>query len=80
VEGAIHEVKRGAGHEMVCSHAPKWLWDDCLEREALVRSCTTHDIYRRDGQVPQTILKGEMADISAIALFCWYEWVMFRDT
>jgi hypothetical protein len=21
-----------------------------------------------------------MADISAIALFCWYEWVMFWDT
>jgi hypothetical protein len=30
--------------------------------------------------VPQTILKGEMADISAIALFRWYEWVMFWDT
>jgi hypothetical protein len=30
--------------------------------------------------VPQTILKGETADISAIALFCWYEWVMFWDT
>jgi hypothetical protein len=30
--------------------------------------------------VPQTILKGEMAGISAIALFCWYDWVMFWDT
>jgi hypothetical protein len=38
-----------------------------------------HDIYSLDGQVPQTIVKGETADISAIALFCWYEWVMFRD-
>jgi hypothetical protein len=30
--------------------------------------------------VPQTTLKGEMADISAIVLFHWYDWVMFRDT
>jgi hypothetical protein len=30
--------------------------------------------------VPQTILKGERANISAIALFCWYEWVMLWDT
>jgi hypothetical protein len=81
-EGAIREVKRGAGREMVRSRAPKRLWDDCLEREALVQSCTAHDIYRLDDQVPQTILKGETADISAIALFqCWYDdWVIFRDT
>jgi hypothetical protein len=39
-----------------------------------------HNIYSLDGQVPQTIVKGETADISAIALFCWYKWVMFRDT
>jgi hypothetical protein len=30
--------------------------------------------------VPQTILKGETADISAIVLFFWYDWVMFWDT
>jgi hypothetical protein len=39
-----------------------------------------HDIYSLDGQVPQTIVKGEIAKNSAIALFHWYEWVMFRDT
>jgi hypothetical protein len=37
-----------------------------------------HDIYSLDGQVPQNIVKGESPDISAFALFCWYEWVMFR--
>jgi hypothetical protein len=30
--------------------------------------------------VPQTILKVETADISAIVLFHWYEWVIFWDT
>jgi hypothetical protein len=33
-----------------------------------------------DGQVPWTIVKSETANISAIALFCWYIWVIFRDT
>jgi hypothetical protein len=41
--------------------------------------CNGHNIYSLDGQVPQTIVKDETADIPAIALFCWYEWVMFRD-
>jgi len=79
-EGAIRELKRGSGREMVRSRAPKRLWDDCLERQALVRSCTALDIYSLEGQVPQTKLMGDTADISAIALFRWYEWVMFRDT
>ena len=79
-EGTIRELKRGAGRDMVRSRAPKRLWDDCLERQALVRSSTAHDIYSLDGQVPETMIKGETADISSVALFQWYEWVMFRDT
>ena len=69
-ESAIRELKRGVGR----------LWDHCLEREAYVRSLTAHDQYRLDGQVPETMVRGETADISAIALFGWFEWVMFRDT
>jgi hypothetical protein len=45
MEGAIHEVNQGDGWEMVCSCAQKGLWDVCLEREALVQSCTAHNIY-----------------------------------
>jgi hypothetical protein len=63
-----HPRDGGAGCNMVPSRASKWLWDDCLKREALVQSRTAHDIYWLDCQVPQTILKGEMADISDIAL------------
>ncbi|KAI2490354.1 Reverse transcriptase (RNA-dependent DNA polymerase) [Fragilaria crotonensis] len=79
-EAAIRELKRGVGRQMVRSGAPKRLWDDCLEREAYVRSMTAHDIYKLNGQVPETIVSGETADISPFALFAWYEWVMFRDT
>ena len=65
---------------MVQSKAPKRFWDDCLEREAYVRSLTAHDIYKLNGQVPETIVSGETADISPLVQFGWYEWVMFRDT
>lgn len=65
---------------MAKSGAPKQLWDDCAEREAYIRSNTTHDIYSLNGQVPVTIVSGETADISPFTIFKWYEWVMFRDT
>jgi hypothetical protein len=39
----------------------------------------TSNIYSLNGHVPQTIVKDEAADISAIALYCWYEGVMFHD-
>lgn len=53
-ESAIRELKRGNGRQMVRSGAPKRLWDDCLKREAYVRSFTAHDIYRLNGEVPET--------------------------
>ncbi|KAI2502750.1 Reverse transcriptase (RNA-dependent DNA polymerase) [Fragilaria crotonensis] len=62
-EAAIRELK-GVGRQMVRSKAPKRFWDDCLEREAYVRSFTAHDIYKLNGQVPETIVSGETADIS----------------
>ncbi len=62
-EAAIRELKQGVGRQMVRSAAPKRLWEDCLEREAYVRSRTAHDIYRLKGQVPETTVSGETADI-----------------
>jgi hypothetical protein len=65
---------------MVRSKAPKQLWDHCIERQAYIHSCTANDVYMLNGQVPETIVSGKTADISAIAEFQWYEWVKFRDT
>lgn len=67
-ESAIR-VKRGVGRQMIRSGAPKRLWDDCLEREAYVRSVTAHDIYRLNGEVPETLASGETADTSPLAQF-----------
>ncbi len=43
------------------------------------RSCTSNHIYMTAGQVPETIMTGNTANISHIAEFGWYDWVMFRD-
>ena len=72
-KAAIRELKKGFGRQMLRARAPKRLWDDCLEREAYIRFMTAHDIYRLDGQVPETIVSGEPADISPFAAFKRYE-------
>jgi hypothetical protein len=64
---------------MIKNRSPKCLWDHCLAFEAYVRSCTSNDIYMTAGQVPETIMTGNTANISHIAEFGWYDWVMFRD-
>jgi hypothetical protein len=79
-ESAIRELKRSVGRQMVRSRSPNWIWDHCLEREAYIRSLTAHDIYRLNGQVPETVVSGDTAEISQFAIFSWFEWVMFRDT
>ena len=46
---------------------------------ALIRSHTAHTAYELQGEVPETIMTGQMADISNICEYDWYEWVMFLD-
>ena len=45
-----------------------------------MRLHTAHSIYALEGQVPETMVSGQIPDISLFAAFRWYEWVMFRDT
>jgi hypothetical protein len=78
-EGCIRELKHGSTQKMSKTGSPKTLWDHCLELEALVHSNTSNDIYMTNGQVPKTVMKGLTADVSHIAEFGWYDWVMFRD-
>jgi len=63
-EGAIRELKRGAGRKMMASGAPHKLWDHCIELQSYIRSHAALDIYELQGQVPETILSGQTADIS----------------
>jgi hypothetical protein len=72
-EGCICELKRGSSRKMIKTGSPNCLWDYCLELEAYVCSCTSNDIYMTAGQVPETIMTGNTANISHIAEFGWYD-------
>jgi hypothetical protein len=76
-EGGVHELNWGVGRQIMRYGFPKRLWDDCLVRESYVRSNTALDIFGLEGQVPESRVKGETADISTIAEYGWYEWVEF---
>ena len=79
-EGAVREVKQGTGRDMVKTGAPKRLWDYCLELKALQRSHTASSIFAAKGEVPETIVSGQTADISQLCEFAWYDWVKFRES
>ena len=79
-ESAIRELKKGVGRKMVKSKAPRRLWDDCLELEAHIQSLTSSDHFLLQGEVPDTMIKGETSDISQFCQHAWYEWIKFRDT
>jgi hypothetical protein len=68
-KGCICELKKRSSRKMINTGSPKCLWDHCLELEAYVRSCACKDIYMTAGQVPETIMTGNTANISHIAEF-----------
>jgi hypothetical protein len=78
-EGCIRELKRGSLQKMIKNGSPKSLLDNCHELKAYVRSCMSNDIYMTAGQVPETIMTSNSANISHIAEFGLYDWVMLRD-
>jgi hypothetical protein len=70
-EGEIREVK---------TRSPRRLWDHCIELSSIIRSHTALDIYKLEGQVPETVMMGQTADISFICQFPWYSWVYFHES
>jgi hypothetical protein len=79
-ERALRELKKGVRRQTLRSGCSKCFWDDCIIREAYMRSHTSLDIYCLEGQVPESNIKGETVDISTIVEYTWYEWVKFRYT
>jgi hypothetical protein len=51
-----------------------------LELEAYIRSNTALDSFELQGQVPETILSGQTADISPFVEHGWYYWVKWYDS
>lgn len=79
-EKAIGESKKGTRRMLMASRAPKKLWDHAIELHCLLMSHTSNDIFILNGEVPETFMTGETADISQISEYEFYQWVMFRDT
>jgi hypothetical protein len=77
-EGEISEVKRLADRWMVQTRSLRRLWDHCIELSCLIQSHTAHDLYKSQGQVPETVMMGQTADISFICEFPWYVWVFYN--
>lgn len=78
-EGTIRELKRAAGRKALKKRSPLKLWDHCIELESLVRSNTALNHPELDGQVPETIMTGQTPDISCLAEYGWYDWVVYWD-
>ena len=79
-EGEIREIKRLAGRWMIRTKSPRRLWDHSIELACLVRSHMALDLIKLKGEVPETIMMGQTADISFICEHEWYSFVYFNDT
>ena len=64
---------------MINSNSPKKLWDDYIELEMEIRSCTTNNVFELKGEVPRTVMKGETVNITHLCDFGWYDRVYFKD-
>ena len=64
---------------MAAKNTPGVLWDDGLEYYSAVRCHTVNSIHETQGEVPQTIVTGDQADISWLAEFGWYEYVWYMS-
>ncbi|CAJ1941748.1 unnamed protein product [Cylindrotheca closterium] len=64
---------------MLRTGTPKRLWDDCLEHRAYIQSHTALIIYNLDGEVPETVMTGQTANIGPWCDFQWYQWVKYYD-
>ncbi len=71
------EPKRMLKRVMVETGSLEVLWDHWVVWCALVRSHTALNIRALEGEVPNTVITGDTADISFLAEFGWYQWVWF---
>ena len=76
-EGAIHEVKHGAGRKQAKKRSPFKLWDHWLELEAYIQLNMALNSYELQGQVLATILSRQTADISPFVQHGWYDWIKY---
>jgi hypothetical protein len=64
---------------MAMKSVPKRLWDDALEWEATIKRHMYHDSFELQGEVPETLMISQTADISALAEIGFFDWVWWYD-
>ena len=72
-------VKRAIKKDLRESDAPMRFWDYCAQRIEKVNNTTAKNLFQLEGQTPEYHITGQLADISNISQFAWYEWVYGRD-
>ena len=77
-ERAIKTLKDETKNDLFQSNCPMVLWDYALERRAKIICSTPRSNYLLDGSTPHTKLTGQIADISNLIDFGWYDWVIYR--
>ena len=55
------------------------LWYHWLELEGLIHSHMALDIYKLNGEVPETVITRDTDDISTVAINRWCDWIKFYD-
>ena len=78
-ERDIQEVKRGIKRATRQGRSPKRLWDYCGQWVSAIRRLTAHDNPALDGLTAEESVHARTPDISAYAMFDWYEPVWFID-
>ena len=78
-KGTFHELKCGAGRKMAKSSCPAKLWDHCLKLEAYIQLHSCLNNYELQGQVLETIMSRQTADITPFVELLYYAWVKFYD-
>ena len=78
VERAIKTLKDETKNDLFQSNCPMVLWDYALERRAKIICCTPRSNYLLNGSTPHTKLTGQIADISNLVDYGWYDWVIYR--
>jgi hypothetical protein len=78
-ESVIRETKRAAGLKMAMSTCLRQIWDHCIELEAMIWLHTVLDLFELQGQVPETIVSGQTANISPFIEYAWFDWIIYYD-
>jgi hypothetical protein len=45
----------------------------------MIWSHTALDLFELQGQVPETIVSGQTADISPFIEYLWFDWIIYYD-